>query len=719
MLEVVHGKAKSPGSISALIQVLRAGDVEGTLYIGYPVLSTVDENIVLEALLVSATKGVVAFDIPTEIPAAATDAQAWKATADRQDKYYFALKTHFARFPALRRGRDLAVPLEIIAFFPQEIAAPADFSGRSASPTTLVDQIAHGDAIPEPTLKALNAALQCITTIKPAKRRLSVTRDTSRGGILRLIEKEIANLDQWQKKAALECPEGPQRIRGLAGSGKTITLALKAAYLHARYPQWKIAVTFFSRSLYQQFNELISRFFKEHCADDPNFSNLQILHAWGGPSKAGLYATFASAMGHPVRDFVYAKSVFGRDQAFAGVCDELLKQFAIRQVAPIYDAILIDEAQDMPASFFRLIYEFTKPPKRIVWAYDELQNLTDRAGMPPVNDLFGKNADNSPRVSLDETEGEPKRDVILPVCYRNTPWALTVAHALGFGIYRKKELVQHFDDVELWTQIGYGVMDGALEEGSNVRLKRRTDATPPFFANLLTPADAVQIVESQNEQQQAEAIADSIAVNLTTDELEHDDILIILPYPLTARRLAIPITSALARRSIPSHIVGATTSQDHVFQPNSIAISHIFRAKGNEAPMVYVAHCQDCAHGYELSLTRNVLFTAITRSRGWVRLHGYGAGMAIIKEEVDAVEANDFTLRFKVPTAAERARMRSIHRDLSASEKGRVKKAERSLKELVDAVESGELSPENLPLPLLQKLQELFKGPLGEADDAS
>lgn len=46
------------------------------------------------------------------------------------------------------------------------------------------------------------------------------------------------------KKAAFEIPEGPQRIRGLAGSGKTIVLALKAAYLHTQYPDMKIAVTF-------------------------------------------------------------------------------------------------------------------------------------------------------------------------------------------------------------------------------------------------------------------------------------------------------------------------------------------------------------------------------------------------------------------------------------------------------------------------------------------
>ena len=35
-------------------------------------------------------------------------------------------------------------------------------------------------------------------------------------------------MDKWQRTATYEIPNKPQRIRGLAGSGKTIVLALKA-----------------------------------------------------------------------------------------------------------------------------------------------------------------------------------------------------------------------------------------------------------------------------------------------------------------------------------------------------------------------------------------------------------------------------------------------------------------------------------------------------------
>lgn len=64
-----------------------------------------------------------------------------------------------------------------------------------------------------------------ISSMKPKKKRGGVQRENSYGGIIKKIEAEIANLDEWQKKAAFEIPEGPQRIRGLAGSGKTVVLA--------------------------------------------------------------------------------------------------------------------------------------------------------------------------------------------------------------------------------------------------------------------------------------------------------------------------------------------------------------------------------------------------------------------------------------------------------------------------------------------------------------
>ena len=60
-----------------------------------------------------------------------------------------------------------------------------------------------------------------------------------------------------QSRAVIETARDVQRIRGLAGSGKTVVLALKAAYLHAQHPEWRIGVTFNTRSLSAQFEHSI------------------------------------------------------------------------------------------------------------------------------------------------------------------------------------------------------------------------------------------------------------------------------------------------------------------------------------------------------------------------------------------------------------------------------------------------------------------------------
>jgi len=356
--------------------------------------------------------------------------------------------------------------------------------------------------------------------------------------------------------------------------GRLLFSPLKAAYLHTQHPDWKIAVTFQTRALYQQFQDLITRFTFEHSNDSPDFSQLQILHAWGSASRSGIYQAIATTLGAPVRDFNYARAVFGRDDAFAGVCRELLGIAENASVEPIWDAVLIDEAQDLPPEFFRLVYLFTKKPKRIVWAYDELQKLSESA-MPSTEDLFGTSSSGDSLVSLAESPGEARRDIILPICYRNSPWALATAHGIGFGIYRDGGLVQHFDNPGLWTDIGYEVTAGTLRRGRRVRLRRSGNSYPSYFDDLLTPADAVRRRSFDDEAAQDEWVARQIRRNLDEDELEADDILIVLPDAYTARSRAPRLAGRLFRHRISSHLVGVQSSVDEVFVSGSVAIAHV------------------------------------------------------------------------------------------------------------------------------------------------
>jgi superfamily I DNA and RNA helicase len=84
----------------------------------------------------------------------------------------------------------------------------------------------------------LVSVIQAISTLRRGRKKRELHNENSRGAKIKALEDSIANLDSQQSAAVVETYEGVQRIRGLAGCGKTIVLALKVAYLHARHPDW-------------------------------------------------------------------------------------------------------------------------------------------------------------------------------------------------------------------------------------------------------------------------------------------------------------------------------------------------------------------------------------------------------------------------------------------------------------------------------------------------
>ena len=367
---------------------------------------------------------------------------------------------------------------------------------------------------------------------------------------LELLEKSIATLDNMQSKAVIETVEGVQRIRGLAGSGKTIVLALKAAYLHVYHPEWRIAVTYNTRSLKDHFRRLINVFYMNQTGEGPDWNKLRVVNAWGawrGGDRDGLYYEFCRLHSLAFFDFGKARSRFGQGREFTGACEYAL-DFA-RKSESVYDAILVDEAQDLPPMFLRLCYELLKQPRRLVYAYDDLQSL-DGGSLPSPEEIFGKNADGSPKVRFDDSDRlAPQRDIILSKCFRNSKPVLVTAHALGRGIYRKppqsKEtgLFQMFDHTLLWEETGYRVRRSELRDGSNVTLDRTEDTSPGFLAAHSDLDDLIRFISLRNEDEQTDWLTEAIAENLSLDELRHDDIMVINPDPRKTREQFGPVRS--------------------------------------------------------------------------------------------------------------------------------------------------------------------------------
>ena len=206
----------------------------------------------------------------------------------------------------------------------------------------------------------------------------------------------------------------------------------------------------------------------------------------------------------------------------------------------------------------------------------------------------------------------------------------------------------------------------------------------------------------QTRVDQYEYIAEEIVRNTSQDELDLDDILIVLADAYSARSEYVELERSLCRRGINSHLAGVSSSRDIFAVPGSVAVSGIYRAKGNEAPMVYIANADNCAQGWEMISLRNTLFTAITRSRAWVRLLGVGDGMAVLMGEIDKVRQEGYRLSFRIPTQDQLARIRTINRDRSTQEKEDMRKAEKHVDGLLALIERGDVTPE-----LLAKLRRL------------
>lgn len=697
MIDVIWGSAREkPESSRSLADELSSiASLTGYLYLGYPVIGSPTGPMKFDALLVSDTAGLVGFDLVE-----GTDIGEFQG---RQDDIASMLDVRLKPHAGLKDKRALKFEIRVVTYAPAKSSLPIVEDPYFIANRNSIKQTINEFDWPcnDTVFKNLLAAVQVVTSIRAGKLKREPKKPDSRGARLKRVEESIANLDQHQSQAVIETVEGVQRIRGLAGSGKTIVLALKVAYLHAQNPEWRIAVTFNTRSLKDQFRRLINNFTIEQTGTEPDWENIDILNAWGAPGdkeRDGIYHKYCRTQEIDFLDFTSAKRKFGEGKEFSGACGEALK--SKQNPSPIYDLLLVDEAQDLPAEFLRLCFLFLKEPKRLVYAYDELQSLTGSSVLQP-EELFGSDEDGIPLVILNTEDGAtPKQDIILEKCYRNSRPLLATAHALGFGVYREKGLVQFFDQDNLWADVGYLIEDGELRGGETVTLARTPESSPRFLEEHSPPDDLIQFHRFASPQEQTAFLVKAITNDIQEEELRPEDIVVINPNPLTTQREVGPARQLLFSESeINSELAGVSTSADVFTKSGSVTFTGIFRAKGNEAGMVYIINAQDSFSGWNKSATaleRNRLFTAITRSKAWVRVLGIGKSMDGLIQEWNSLRKNEYKLKFSYPTKEEKQELRLINKELSGVKRGRSKKLEMQRDSLIQAAERGDIDVDSL-----------------------
>ncbi len=507
--------------------------------------------------------------------------------------------------------------------------------------------------------------------VKAKERVVEETDKSSKAYIMRILEAEIANFDDKQKYAALSQLEGPQRIRGLAGSGKTIILCMKAAILHLRNPKLQILYTFTTKSLHDYIEMLITRFYKA-MSDGllPDFDTaIHILHSWGGKNLKGVYYEACADNDILPIDYKTARTKSSSSDAFDYICKDLLKQ-SNGTLEKKYDYILIDEAQDFKPSFYQVCRALVKNDC-LVWCYDDLQNIFHvdiQDTIKTFENEYGAKGINLGELQIAHPDMD--NDIVLPRSYRNPKEILVMAHAIGFGIYNDK-LIQMLQNNEHWEDLGYKVVQGNCKNGDHMIIERR-DECSPLALNRYQNADQIIEVHSADTMDLEIAwICEQIVYAIEVDKLRADDITIICIDDRHNKRYFQEITEYLYEKQIFTHNLSENFYETKFTQEKCVTLSTVYKAKGNESAMVFVIGCDAVESEKDNKTMRNKLFTAFTRAKAWLKVTGVKISDSSITKEIQTIKDKNFVLDFIYKDAP------IIQRDLdSANEK---KAAQRKL----------------------------------------
>lgn len=170
------------------------------------------------------------------------------------------------------------------------------------------------------------------------------------------------------KQKVLATPrEGHQRIKGVAGSGKTLVLAYRAARL-ASEGKKVLAVTY-NITLWHYIRDLIAR-----APFDFKLDNIVFNHFHGFCRDE--YVRLGIEWPHSDDPDIFFKTIVP-ERLLSGLKNPLLSHHA-RMEQPKFDAILIDEGQDYCPEWYNLLSSYTTERDELALFCDNKQNIYER-----------------------------------------------------------------------------------------------------------------------------------------------------------------------------------------------------------------------------------------------------------------------------------------------------------------------------------------------------
>jgi len=581
---------------------------------------------------------------------------------NRVDSLYNEISSLMKKYAELRSGRD-KLKYDVYSI----IIGNQKWSGENEDYIlatvddipNIVSNFKPESPIEESLFLLISSCISGTTTLIQKKKR-PISKPDTKAAVLNDIQNHIASFDIDQMRVAEVDIDAPQRIRGLAGSGKTIILAYKAALFHARYPQSKILYTFYTKSLADTVKKLIERAYRHYAINKvPNWDVITVCHGWGSSSSEGVYYNACKSNNYTPMSFIQARQFSGSKDAFAYICKDL----AQKELQPEYDLILIDEGQDFPIEFYQLCYKLCKT-KRICWAYDEFQNIFD-VTIQDERVTFGNDENGKPLV--DFGEGNILQDIPLKKCYRTPRLSLISAFALGLGIYNEKVL-QRLESNQQWEALGFKVLKGSSNTGDDMVIERPLENTPSYSNERFTK-DSINIGKFKNLDDECVAIARYIGQCISVEGLIPTDICVICLDSKYIAEYFSKIENLLHKNGISTfNHLNAPYSNTRFFIDNRVTLSTVNKAKGNECGVVFICGADAVFRYPNDVILRDKLFTSMTRTKGWLFLSGVGDSIDIFSKEYNELVKNKFNLVFKQPDKEETKNIENVSRSRDNAE---------------------------------------------------
>jgi superfamily I DNA and RNA helicase len=433
---------------------------------------------------------------------------------------------------------------------------------------------------PEPRIGYLAAVARGVEGCPGDGGRLGDTAPAENKRTLGEMLRESANLDirfspEQAELSRLELKSHPRLIRGVAGSGKTVVLSAMAAHhLHHRVgagalfpgqhgPQ-RVAVVCFNRALVPFIRARIDEAYRREVHAAVPGGVLQVIHL------NGLVYHISRTTDERVRYIPAEGDRSPRALHYLDMLERLERENGDLFRRQQYDAMLVDEGQDIEPTEFMLLHKLVKADpatgeKNLVIYYDDAQNV------------YAKNRPLWKEMGINVQHGDRSR--VMKQCFRNTREVLE----LGFNVLLGKQAPDgHLARTATFADLKMLRENDLVEESEaffRVRFTERTGSKP-------------LVIPFASREQEKQWVASEVVRSIVEEGVRPQDIMVLFD-----READFGDLDQLIRRLDQGRVIRGfvkpynrnRADQDrYILQENHITISTTRGAKGYDAGLVFL-----------------------------------------------------------------------------------------------------------------------------------